>query len=240
MAKPIVSSALAFPVLVSKINVFTCFAEEAAITIVNVMMEVDPGDDGGKEDKFKPDDDSDPVVAEVPVYLSKSLNCYLYQYPVRPASMTYDNTQVIRARFRPNHKQVHLEVKLNTKSENYDRSKGEQIAVNTDGCSPAPGATTFFQSQLMDKQVLAGGTALTRAEAGPDTGGRYAVARLEAGGELHLTQLQAVLQLRPSLGYMDKSDRTARAEGRAKDDPDDLEDEDKPPQAVTVKFSRVS
>ena len=41
---------------------------------------------------------------------------------------------------------------------------------------------------------------------------------------------------------MDKSDKTARAEGRVKDDFDNPDDptEDTKPQAVTVKFSRVS
>ena len=61
------------------------------------------------------------------------MNCYMFQYPVKPTSMTYDDSVVVKARFRANNQQVQLEVRLNTQSENYDRSKGEQIALNTDG-----------------------------------------------------------------------------------------------------------
>ena len=196
------------------------------------MMEVDPPDES--DETFKTEED-DPIVKEVPVYLSKSVNCYMFQYPVRPASMTYDNDKVVRARFRPDNKQVQLEVRLNTQSENYDRSKGEQIALNTDGSGASQGEGAYFQSRLMDKQVLVGGSVETQGRGG----GRYALARM-VGGQLHLTEVKGVLQLRPSLGYMDKSDKTARAEGRLRDtDPDDP-DEEKKPQAVTVKFSRVS
>ena len=202
------------------------------VDIINVMMEVDNNDD--KEEKYDPNtaDDDDPVVSEMPVYLSKSLQCYLFQYPVRPASLEYDTSLVTRARFRPNNKQVQLEVRLNTNSDNYDKSKGEQIALNTDGVSPGPSTSRYFSSRMMDKQVLSG------ERSGGDAR-RYALARL-VDNQLHLSEVQEVLQLRPSLGYMDKSDKTAKAEGRVKDDPDDPDtEEDKQPQAVTVKFSRV-
>ena len=87
-----------------------------------------------------------------------------------------------RAKFKPNNQQVQLELKLNTASENYDKSKGEQIALNTDGCnSAAAGADKYFQSNVMDKQVLTG----TRVS---DIG-RYAVARL-VDRELHLNQVK--------------------------------------------------
>ena len=42
--------------------------------------------------------------------------------------------------------------------------------------------------------------------------------------ELHITPIKSVLNLRPDLSYLDKSDKTARAEGRAakfNEDPDD-------------------
>ena len=46
----------------------------------------------------------------------------------------------------------------------------------------------------------------------PDTS-RYAVGILDAN-EFHLTPLDAVLSLRPSFDYLDKSDKTAKNEGR--------------------------
>ena len=61
--------------------------------------------------------------------------------------------------------------------------------------------------------------------------------------ELHITPLSGVLSLRPSLSYLDKSDRTAKAEGRPKlvessQDEDDGEEEEKREQVqrVGVRF----
>jgi len=197
------------------------------------MMEVDPPEENDPETCVK--EESDPIVKEVPVFLSKTVNCYMFQYPVRPASMTYDDSAVMKARFRPNNQQVQLEMRLNTQSENYDKSKGEQIALNADGSGGNAAEGNYFQSRLMDKQMLIGQSVETRGSQG---GSRYAVARM-VEGKLHLTGVKGVLQLRPSLGYMDKSDKTARAEGRLRDtDPDEPEEEERQPQAVTVKFSR--
>lgn len=189
-------------------------------------MDVDPA-----EAVPNNDEDDDPVVEEIPVYLSKSVNCYLFQYPVRPATLSYDNSQVTRARFRPSNKQVQLEIKLNTNSENYDQSKGEQIAINTDGCGSS--SEKYFKSNRMDKQVLVG-------QSGGCGSGRYSVAKLTEDRQLHLTEIQGILQVRPSLNYMDKSDRIAKQEGKFKDEPDDPDMEEEKPQAVTVRFSRVS
>ena len=200
--------------------------------MVHVSMEVDPAEAVPNNDEEEEEEDDDPVVEEIPVYLSKSVNCYLFQYPVRPATLSYDNSQVTRARFRPSNKQVQLEIKLNTNSENYDQSKGEQIALNTDGCGSSS-SEKYFKSNRMDKQVLVG-------QSGGCGSGRYSVAKITEDRELHLTEIQGILQVRPSLSYMDKSDRVAKQEGRFKDDPDDPDMEEEKPQAVTVRFSRVS
>jgi len=173
---------------------------------------------GSKED--------DPVVEDIPVYLSKAGHCYLYQYPVRPGHMTYDGSHVVRARVRPVNQQAQLEIAINTKSDNYDESKGEQIALNTDGREA--GSSKYFKSSMMDKQTLTGSSPVSST-------GRYALAIMD-NGELHLTPVEGVLQLRPSLGYMDKSDKTARLEGR--NNLDSAEDEDTKPQAVTVRFTK--
>jgi DNA-directed RNA polymerase-3 subunit RPC5 len=82
-------------------------------------------------------------------------------------------------------------------------------------------------------QVLVGASAAART-------GRYAVGVLN-DNELHLTALEGVLAIRPSLGYLDRSDTRARAEGRAAADPDDPVDGtagEVKPEAVTVKFAR--
>jgi len=178
-------------------------------------------------------EDLDPVVHEIPVFLSHGTPLYLFQYPVRPASMPYDQAEVTRARFRPNNKQVELEIRLNTGTDNYDRSKGEQIKLNVDGSDtgvrPLDKPRTF-SSDVMDKQVLSGTAAVSES-------GRYAVGILD-DNELHLSRVEGVLSLRPSLGYLDKSDRTARSEGRLLDPDEPSEEVDVKPEAVTVKFQR--
>ncbi|KAI2577604.1 RNA polymerase III subunit E [Homo sapiens] len=48
-------------------------------------------------------EEDDPVVQEIDVYLAKSLaeKLYLFQYPVRPASMTYDDIPHLSAKIKP-------------------------------------------------------------------------------------------------------------------------------------------
>jgi len=188
--------------------------------------------------KKEPGEEEDPVVHEIPVFLSKGIqNLYLFQYPVRPAHMPYDGMEVSRARVRPDNKQVELEVLLNTSNPNYDRSKGEQIALNVDGPATVAGGPAredrprLFQSTVMDKQILVGSSAVSKS-------GRYAVGLLN-DNELHLTSVEGVLSLRPSLGYLDKSDSRAKAEGRTLAESDNSnEPMDVKPEAITVKFAR--
>ena len=101
-----------------------------------------------------------------------------------------------------------------------------QIALNVDGPPGREERTRAFQSNVMDKQTLIGSSAV-------DKTGRYAVGILN-DNELHLTQLEGVLSLRPSLGYLDKSDLRSKT---SVPDPD-AEAPDIKPEAVTVKFAR--
>lgn len=122
-------------------------------------------------------------------------------------------------RIRPINKQVELEIGLNTNSPNFDRSKGEQIVLNTEGGQAG-------DNTVMDKQVLAGRAAGCSA-------GRYAIAVLD-NNELHLTALRDILQLRPSLHHLDRADKRQAGRGGAQGDGE------QPAQAVTVRFARVS
>ena len=134
----------------------------------------------------------DPVVNEVDVYLSKQLakQLYLLQYPVRPSNMTYDDTTHLRARVKPEHHRVEMEVSLNTRSDNYSKSKGEQIAINVDGAASYHDTEkeAYYTSNKMDKQVL------DSSSAGVDPT-RFAVGCFH-DGDLHLNTLESVLHLR--------------------------------------------
>ncbi|XP_046342600.1 DNA-directed RNA polymerase III subunit RPC5-like [Haliotis rufescens] len=179
-------------------------------------------------------DDDDPVEHEINVYLSKSLaqNLCLFQYPVRPAHMTYDSVAHLSARVKPTQKKVELELNINTRSPNYARSKGEQIALNVDGTSATRKGERFYGSDLMDKQVLTSSTCSMSTN-------RYAAGVLK-DGELHLTPLHGLVQLRPGFSYLDHADTRPKPDLTAAGDvgdssQDEMEEEAKP---VTVKFAR--
>ncbi|XP_067005407.2 DNA-directed RNA polymerase III subunit RPC5 isoform X2 [Anabrus simplex] len=180
------------------------------------------------------DDDDDPVVEEIPVYLSKTLlnKLYVYQYPVRPRHLSYDDEDVLKSCIKPEHQEVRLEIGINTHSPNYDTSKGEQIALNVDGS----GATRkksedrHFESTCMDKQILESTRAVTDAS-------RYAVGILH-DKEFHLTPVQGIVHLRPSFSYLDKSDKRAKELAKEMGEGGDQSDEEEEAKQVTVKFAR--
>ena len=203
------------------------------------------------------DSEEDPIVHEIPVFVAKSLAKQLYllqvssppnqgfgrfiylhlysQYPVRPCRMSYDTSTVLSARVKPKQKKVEVTMALNTECTNFDRSKGEQIALNVDGSDSKDRTNDdmVFPEGQMDRLVLSSTQAIS------DTS-RYAVGILDAN-EFHITPLEAVLSLRPNFDYMDQSDRTAKAEGRGAQGDEDEDDPDEPApemKAVTVKFAK--
>jgi len=67
------------------------------------------------------EDESDPVVHERTVMLSRKLcdHLLLLQYPVRSAERTYDKAHILATRVKPKQQSVELEVALDTKSCHY-------------------------------------------------------------------------------------------------------------------------
>ncbi|XP_069692182.1 DNA-directed RNA polymerase III subunit RPC5 [Periplaneta americana] len=178
-------------------------------------------------------EDDDPVVQEIPVYLSKLLaeKLFLFQFPVRPSHVSYDDTKVIQSCIKPQHQEVKLELELDTQSSNYDTGRGEQIAWNVDGKKEDRKAEDkFFKNDIMDKQLLQS----TRALA--DTN-NYAVA-VYHDNELHITPLRGIVHLRPSFSYLDKSDKRAKEEAKEQGEADASGEEEEEVQQVTVKFAR--
>ncbi|XP_066026635.1 DNA-directed RNA polymerase III subunit RPC5-like isoform X1 [Pocillopora verrucosa] len=180
------------------------------------------------------DEDDDLVVAEVDVYLAQTLanNLYLFQYPVRPADITYDNIPHIGARIKPDQQKVELELSINTSSDDYYAPRGEQIAHNVNGSallSASEGKESFFSSDKMDKQVL------SSSRASEDVS-RYSVGILK-GGELHLTPVHGVLQLRPSFEYLNKGEANVNQASNPTDE-GDSQDEEEEAKPLTVKFAR--
>ncbi|XP_055955127.1 DNA-directed RNA polymerase III subunit RPC5 [Patella vulgata] len=177
-------------------------------------------------------DDDDPVVQEIDVFLSKSLseNLYLLQYPVRTCNLPYDDVEHLSTKVKTEQKKVEMELAMNTESSNYADSKGEQIALNVDGSNDGREAKVYT-SDRMDKQVL-------RSTPQTSCTKRYAVGLLK-DGEMHMTPLSAIVQMKPAFEYLDKADVreknkiAALADGESSQD--EAEDDAKP---VTVKFAR--
>ncbi|XP_040212765.1 DNA-directed RNA polymerase III subunit RPC5 isoform X1 [Rana temporaria] len=176
-------------------------------------------------------EDDDPIIQEIDLFLAKSLaeKLYLFQYPVRPASMTYDGVPHLAARIKPKQQKVEMDMAINAMSPNYCRSKGEQIALNVDGTSNDE--TSTYSSKLMDKQTFSSIQAASNSN-------RYAAAFYRKG-EIHLTPLYGILQLRPSFTYLDKADTKFKEREAANDAGDSSQDEgEEDVKQVTVRFSR--
>eukprot|EP00066_Takifugu_rubripes_P010721 XP_003978772.1 PREDICTED: DNA-directed RNA polymerase III subunit RPC5 [Takifugu rubripes] len=176
-------------------------------------------------------DEDDPIIEEIDVYLAKSLadKLYLFQYPVRPSSMTYDDVNHLSAKIKPKQQRVELEMAIDATSPNYCRSKGEQIALNVDGA--AYDETNSYSTKMMDKQTFSSIQATTNTS-------RYAAAVFHKG-ELHITPLTGILQMRPSFSYLDKADSKTREREAANEGGDSSQDEaEEEAKAITVRFSR--
>uniref|UniRef100_A0A8D0E4D8 RNA polymerase III subunit E n=1 Tax=Salvator merianae TaxID=96440 RepID=A0A8D0E4D8_SALMN len=176
-------------------------------------------------------EEDDPIIQEIDVYLAKSLSekLYLFQYPIRPASMTYDDVTHLSAKIKPKQQKVELEMAIDTLNPNYCRSKGEQIALNVDGT--CPDETNTYSSRMMDKQTFCSSQTMSNIS-------RYAAA-IYRKGELHLTPLHGILQMRPSFSYLDKADAKYREREAANDPGDSSQDEaEEDVKQITVRFSR--
>ncbi|KAM9209621.1 DNA-directed RNA polymerase III subunit RPC5 isoform 2-T2 [Dugong dugon] len=124
---------------------------------------------------------------------------------------------------------VELEMAIDTLNPNYCRSKGEQIALNVDGA--CTDETSTYSSKLMDKQIFCSSQTTSNTS-------RYAAA-LYRKGELHLTPLHGILQLRPSFSYLDKADAKHREREAANEAGDSSQDEaEEDVKQITVRFSR--
>ncbi|KAG6448999.1 DNA-directed RNA polymerase III subunit RPC5 [Manduca sexta] len=181
-------------------------------------------------------DEEDPVVQEIPVFLSQALSdkLYVYQYPVKPAKRDWNEAKIVNAAVKPKNRIVRVEVGLDTYSDKYCQSKGEQIALNTDGQQESSwhikekDKSLYFKSGMMDKIVYESSTPCIDTK-------HYAVAILQ-DKELHCTPIQGIIQMRPSYSYYDKQEKKKNEKNKA----DKSDDENNEPEAkkVTVKFAR--
>nr|XP_054763196.1 DNA-directed RNA polymerase III subunit RPC5-like [Lytechinus pictus] len=86
--------------------------------------------------------------------------------------MSYDDFEYTSARIKPKQKKLELELFLDTHSDHYAKSKGEQIALNVDGMNSTENRS--FMSNKMDRQMLTSTNSL-------DSMAKYAVGVLKRG-----------------------------------------------------------
>ncbi|GJQ72361.1 hypothetical protein Trydic_g3446 [Trypoxylus dichotomus] len=179
------------------------------------------------------EDEEDPVVKEIPIYLSKKLDeeLYIFQYPLQPKFLKNEN-DVKKAFFKPENQEVKLEVELNVESPNFDTVKAEDIARDVDSSKDTQKGEkeVFFENDIMDKIVLKSCNAVKDPK-------KYAVG-LYNGKELHLTPIKGFVQLRPSFAHLDKSLKKKREVTKNEEESED-EEPSTSAQQITVKFGKT-
>ncbi|XP_055700907.1 DNA-directed RNA polymerase III subunit RPC5 [Phlebotomus papatasi] len=174
-------------------------------------------------------DEEDPIVEEIPVFLSKSLaeNLYVFQFSTRDADYTIDCSDVVNCCVKPHNQQAKVDFGLETKSRNYDEFRGSLLAVGADGKNPSRNDRPSFPSGTMDKMSFVSSKALQNS-------GNYVIGVMQ-DREVHTTPLNGILQMRPSFSYFDKQDARRKAEQKTEAE---LEAEEEELKQITVKFAR--
>ncbi|XP_022202050.2 DNA-directed RNA polymerase III subunit RPC5 [Nilaparvata lugens] len=177
------------------------------------------------------EDEDDSVAEEYPVYLSHDLEdgLFIFQYPLRPTGSSYDSSKVIKFSIKPENQEVTMEVSLDTQSNNYDLSHGEQIAINVDGSSQKNSQEKFFDSQVMDKLTFQSTKSLTDIST-------VAVACVK-DKKVVLSPVAGVISMQPSFPFLDITDKKAKEEAKERGD-DTSGGEEEEEKQITVKFAR--
>ncbi|KAI8065541.1 Sin-like protein conserved region-domain-containing protein [Gongronella butleri] len=167
-------------------------------------------------------DESDPVVAELPVYLSNSLSKFLYllQYPMR--QIPFQPRQgPVAARIKPNAKMVQLDLPLDTRSAQYNPERGEEFAMGTHDKAMKTAYDRrmeevenerqgFHSAPKKDEELL---DKITLTSTRVPTQTNYLVGVIHEG-DLHVTPLNTMIQMRPGFNYLDKIDDKVKAVNR--------------------------
>ncbi|XP_062191482.1 uncharacterized protein LOC133895286 isoform X2 [Phragmites australis] len=131
--------------------------------------------------------EEDFVVREIDVYFTpkpfdEDTKLYVMQYPLRPCWRPYELNEICEeVRVKPLSSKIEVDLNINTQSENYD----EDVSA----------------SLRLTKQTLSSSKAADVAD--------YAVGVLQ-GNLVHLNHIDAVLQLRPSMSYVNSTRSHAR------------------------------
>ncbi|KAJ3371389.1 DNA-directed RNA polymerase III subunit RPC5 [Allomyces arbusculus] len=163
--------------------------------------------------------DADPIVKEIPVFLSSQLarNLHLYQFPIR-AKPFPAHAQPNASRIKVKAALVELDVPLDTSATHYDVNKGEEFGAATEQArtiydarpAAAAAAPAFGGGDPFAAQGNANGPkpleSMTLASTVvPHLTKYYAAAFRDVGEglELHMSPIVSTLQFTPKLKYLD-------------------------------------
>ncbi|XP_057311947.1 DNA-directed RNA polymerase III subunit RPC5-like [Hydractinia symbiolongicarpus] len=182
------------------------------------------------------DDMEDKVVHEIDMCLAKGLaeKLFLFQYPVRPASMTYDQTKHLAARMKPTQQKVELELGMDISSPTYYFTRGEQIAHAVDRCDQGSNQKPMFSGHVMDRHVLSSVCATEDHH-------KYAAA-IYRKGVLHITPVKGIVQLRPGFHYFDKAEENNKKAAEAlisAEQESQSEDEHADAKPIQLRFANM-
>ncbi|KAJ1664295.1 hypothetical protein EV178_004192 [Coemansia sp. RSA 1646] len=161
-----------------------------------------------------PDDE---IVAEIPIYLTEKIakNLHILQYPQKEGTIKPGVLQPKVARIKPIHGQMEMDIPLDVQSPMYNRDRGLELGVGLADNGRLLDITTLISVNIPKSSTY--------------------VAGVFANNGLHLTPIENLTQLRPSLKYLD---RVAEKERDAsKLDTDDEDDEKKDVKAQTVQVT---
>ncbi|GBG76284.1 hypothetical protein CBR_g22032 [Chara braunii] len=151
----------------------------------------------------------DRVVREVDVVLcprpeNDGMRLYLLQYPLRPAWRPYELEQRCQEiRMKPKQSKVEVDLFVDSHSENYDPEAHDHLKITQQ---------TLSSSRL---QLQA----------------NYAIGLLREN-ELHLSPLNAVVQLRPGMKYLDAADERKRAVEKVNEEENEEDDSANAPSGL--------
>ncbi|KAJ2544379.1 hypothetical protein EV175_005896, partial [Coemansia sp. RSA 1933] len=177
-------------------------------------MDVDKQPAKTASDYGLPDDE---IVAEIPVYLTQQIakNLHLLQYPQKEGTIDPGVLHPKVARIKPIHGQMEMDIPLDVQSPMYNRDRGLELGVGIADNGRLLDITTLVSVDIPKSSTY--------------------VAGVFSNGGLHLTPIESLTQLRPSLKYLDRVAEKERAASKLDNDED--EDEKKDVKAQTVQVT---
>jgi len=174
------------------------------------------------ETDTKPVDD--PVIGEIPVYLSKALGkeLFLLQFPSKTSDCDVLR-DVFKGRIKPTSGIVELTAYLDTESEHYDEIFADNLPSQMDEskCEKTAENGSALNTFTLrgDRNVVEGGFS------------DYVIAAIEKDG-MFLCPVPECIRLQPAFTYLDDNTRAKKGETDRNDEEEDL--------PVTVKFAHRS